>query len=121
MGWIQMRPTQTTMDNMGYSQHRFQQYYKNVKIEGGEYIVHTNNKGITYAANGEILTGLDINVVPVLSDKQAIDLVLKFVNAKEYMWQSEFWIRDLKERTGKPDTTYYPIPQLVIREIKKRS
>ena len=117
----EMRPTQTTMDNMGYSQHRFQQYYKNVKIEGGEYIVHTNNKGITYAANGEILTGLDINVVPVLSDKQAIDLVLKFVNAKEYMWQSEFWIRDLKERTGKPDTTYYPIPQLVIREIKKRS
>lgn len=109
---------ETVMDDLGFTHYRFQQYYKDIKVDGGAYQVHTNKNSITYAANGKILTDIDINVVPVLNDKQAIDITLKFVNANEYMWQSEFWEKDLKERTGNSDTTYFPIPQLVIREIK---
>lgn len=105
-------------DDLGFTHYHYQQYYKNIKIDGGTYNVHTNKDGMTYAANGKIFTGIDINIVPVLSAYQAIDLTLKFINAKEYMWQSEFWEKNLKERTRNPDTTFYPIPQLVIREIK---
>jgi len=109
------------MDDLGFTHYQFHQYYKNIKIDGATYYVHTNENGITYAANGELLTGIDLNVVPRLSDKQAIDLALKYTNATEYMWQSDFWEEDLKVRTGKPDTTYFPFPKLVIREIKSNN
>lgn len=112
---------ETEKDDLGFTHFRYQQYYRNIKIDGGTYNVHTDKNGITYAANGKILTGIAINIVPVLSTKQAIDLTLKYINAKEYMWQSKLWEKDLKERTGKSDTTYYPIPQLVIREIKHKN
>lgn len=111
----------TTKDDLGFTNYQYQQYYKNIKVYGGTYNVHTNRNGITYVANGKILTGIDINVVTVLDDKQAIDQTLKYVDAKEYMWQSEFWEKELKERTRKPDTTFFPVPQLVIREIKNKN
>jgi len=112
---------ETVTDDLGFTHHRYQQYYKNIKVDGATYNVHTNKNGITYAANGKILTGIDINVVPSLDDKQAIDLTLKYVNAKEYRWQSDYWEKNLQERTGNSDTTFYPIPQLVIREIKNNN
>lgn len=110
-----------TKDDLGFSHYQYQQYYKNIQISGGTYNVHTNKKGVTYAANGKILIGIDINVVPVLNENQVIEKALNYVNAKEYMWQSDFWEKDLRERTGKSDTTYFPIPQLVIREIKNKN
>lgn len=105
-------------DDLGFTHYRYQQYYKNIKIEGGEFIVHANKNGITYAGNGKLFRGIDIPVVPILGTQQAIDFVLKHVSAKEYMWQSEVLEKDLKERTGKSDTTFYPTAQLVIKEIK---
>jgi Zn-dependent metalloprotease len=107
----------TEKDDLGFTHYQYQQYYKNIKVDGGTYTVHTNKDGITYAANGNLDKGIDINVVPALTANQVIDIALNYVNAKEYMWQSEFWEKNLKERTGKIDTTYYPIPQLVIRGI----
>src|SRR5688572_19453195 len=38
-------------DVLGYVHSRYQQYYKNIKVEGGEYIVHEKG-GFTYLANG---------------------------------------------------------------------
>ena len=108
-------------DDLGFTHYHYQQYYKNIKIEAGTFTIHTNKNRITYAANGKILTGINIDIIPVLTPKQAIDLSLKYINAKEYMWQSEFWEKNLKERTGNPDATYYPKPELVIREIKNKN
>jgi Zn-dependent metalloprotease len=108
-------------DKAGYTHFQFYQYYKNIRVDDGTYNVHADKDGVIYAANGKLDTGIDINIVPVLSDKQAIDIALKFVNAKEYMWESDFWERNLKERTGKNDTTYYPTPELVIRGKKDNS
>jgi bacillolysin len=111
----------TTKDDLGFTHFQYQQYYKNIIVSGGTYNVHSNKKGITFAANGKILTEIYINVLPILNEKQIIDKTLKYVNAKEYMWQSDFWEKDLKVRTGKADTTFFPTPQLVIREIKNKN
>lgn len=116
-----MQIVQITKDDLGYTHHRYQQYYKNIRIDGGTYTIHTNRNGISYAANGKLFIGIDINVVPGISPKQAINEALKYVNANEYMWQSEFMEKELKEKTGKADTSYYPTPELVIREIINRT
>ena len=33
------------------------------------------------------------------------------------MWQSKDWDNDLKKRTNNPDTSYYPIPELVLYKM----
>jgi bacillolysin len=109
----------TRKDDLGFTHYLYQQYYKNICIDEGTYIVHSNKNGITYAANGKLHTGIDISVIPVLNDQQAIDAALKYVKAKEYMWQSDFWEKDLQARTLKTDTSYYPVPKLVIRKNRK--
>lgn len=108
----------TESDDLGFIQNHYQQYYKNIIIDGETFTVHTNKAGITYAANGNILTGINLEIVPVLSANEAIDFALKSINSKEYRWQSDFWEKEIKERTGKPDSTYFPVPELVIKEIK---
>ena len=69
--------TKIEKDDLGYSHYKYLQYYKDIRIDGGIYTVHTNKKGITYAANGKILNGIDISVVPNLNEKQAIEIGLK--------------------------------------------
>ncbi|WP_291124868.1 hypothetical protein [Flavobacterium sp. UBA6031] len=101
--------------------YKYQQYFKDVKIEGGEFIVHTDKDYFTNSANGKLFTDIDINVVPTLNAKQSIDIALDHISAKEYKWESEFWKNELKTKTGKPDTSYYPVPQLVIRQIRNRN
>lgn len=108
----------TDKDDLGFTQNHFQQYYKNIPIDGESVTVHTQKNGITYAANGNILTGINLDIIPVLSPPQAIDFALKKINSQEYRWQSEFWKNEIKERTAKPDASYFPIPELVIKEIK---
>lgn len=105
-------------DDLGFTQNHYQQYYKNIKIDGESFTVHTNKSGITYAANGNILTGIDLNIVPILIASEAINFALKSINSQEYRWQSDFWEKEIKERTGKPDSTYFPVPELVIKEVK---
>lgn len=109
---------QTDKDGLGYTHFRFQQYYKNIKVEGGIYVIHTNENGKTYAANGKLFTGIDINTAPSINSTQAIEFALAYVSAKKYKWQSDYWEKNLKERTGNPDTSYYPSPRLSIKEFK---
>ena len=48
-----MRLYKIEKDNLGFTHYRFMQYYKNIRIAGAEYILHVDNKGVTYAANGQ--------------------------------------------------------------------
>lgn len=95
-------------------------YYKGIKVDGATYNVHVNKEGITYSANGSILTGLNLSITPLLDKEQSIEKVLNYVQAKEYRWQSEYWSNNIKERTGKANATYYPQPELVIRAINNK-
>ena len=111
-----MKVNKSFIDDIGFTHINYQQYYKGIPIDGESVNVHTNKNGETYAATGRILKGINEEIAPKLSLQEAIDVALKFVNAKEYMWQNTYWENDLKEKTSKIDTTYYPKPTLVIKE-----
>ena len=117
----EMMNYKTEVDDLGFTQNHFKQYYKNIIIDGESFTVHTNKGGSTYAGNGNILTGISLNTVPILTANEAIDFALKSINSKEYRWQSDFWEKEIKERTAKPDSSYFPTPELVIKEIKNAS
>lgn len=112
---------ETERVDSGTTLYKFQQYFKDVKIEGAEFIVHSDQNDVISTANGKLISGIDINVIPILNSNQSIDIALKHISAKEYKWQSKFWEDDLKVRTCNPDTSYFPVPRLVIRQIKNRN
>ena len=111
-----MKVNKSFKDDIGFTHINYQQHYKGILIDGESVNVHTNKEGETYAATGRILKGINLAIAPKLSPQEAIDIALKFVNAKEYMWQNTYWENNLKEKTSKTDTTYYPKPTLVIKE-----
>ena len=106
----------TFVDDIGFTIRNYQQFYKSIPIDGESVNVHTNKNGETFAATGKILKGINVETSPKLSPQEAIDLVLAFVNAKEYRWQNSFWENELKQKNTNADTTYYPKPFLVIKE-----
>lgn len=104
----------TFVDDIGFTHRNYQQYFKGIPIDGESVNVHTNKNGETYAATGRILKGINIDVVPKLTPQEAIEAALRYVNAQEYMWQNALFENELKEKEN--DATYYPKPQLVIKE-----
>ena len=98
---------------MGHLHLRFNQYYKNIRIANAEYIVHLNKQGLAYVANGRYVRSMNKNVAYQLSKTQALDKALGKIKATRYKWQDKYWEQEIKERTKKSDTSYYPKGELI--------
>lgn len=103
-------------DALGYKHYRYQQYYKNIKVEGGEYILHELN-GRLISANGKLVRGLSIPIKPAISNSTALNLALKTFGAKKYRWQDKHEEQYLKDLHNDPNATYFPTPELVITRL----
>ncbi|MEO8150894.1 MAG: M4 family metallopeptidase [Bacteroidia bacterium] len=109
----EMRLYKIKTDNLGFTHYRFNQYYSNARISGAQYIVHVNNEGKTYCANGQYVRGMYQPFSYSLSLKDALQKALVYVGATKYMWEDDFWERDLKEKYNNKDTSYYPKGELI--------
>lgn len=116
-----MKVNKSFKDDIGFTHINYQQHYKGILIDGESVNVHTNKEGETYAATGRILKGISVETNPKLTAQEAIDIALKFVNAKEYMWQNTYWENELKQKNNDPNATYYPSPTLVVKEKRNYS
>lgn len=63
-------------DNLGYTHYRYQEYYKDVKVEFGVYYVHIKD-GRVVSANGEFFNDINLNTKPSVSYTQANKNALK--------------------------------------------
>jgi Zn-dependent metalloprotease len=101
---------ETEQDELGYT-HRFhQQYYRGVRVEGGEFSVHAL-KGNIKSILGTFIPVGEVDVTPVLSEAEALEHALKHIGAKAYKWQIT------EEEAGKKEyysDTYYPRGELTI-------
>jgi bacillolysin len=109
----EMRQGKINKDPMGHLHLRFNQYYKNIRIANAEYIVHLNKQGLAYVANGRYVRSMNKNVAYQLSKTQALDKALGKIKATRYKWQDKYWEQEIKERTKKSDTSYYPKGELI--------
>jgi bacillolysin len=103
-------------DLIGNKHYRYQQYYKNILVEGGEYIVHEKD-GIAVSVNGEIAGELAVITTPVITDQQALTVALNYLKADEYYWQNEIREKYLKAETKNSEATYFPKAELVFARI----
>lgn len=92
---------------------KFQQYYKGIKVENAEYIIHAR-KGIIETINGDFAQINLPSVSPSINDQQALKKALDFVHSKIYKWEDENCEKNIKESTNNPNATYFPYGELVI-------
>lgn len=109
----EFRLIRETTDKWGITNLRFQQYYKGIKVENREYLVHGKN-GTIETINGDFVHVNLSSVTPSITEQQALKKAVDFVNAKEYKWQDKNYEKFIKQMTGDRDATYYPKGELVI-------
>ncbi len=110
----QMRPLRTEADALGMVHERFQQYYKGVKVEHGQYSAHLRN-GVVESLSGELKRpAAGLVVRPALTEAAALTRALAAVGATRYKWQEPIEEADLRQRTGDARATYRPKGELVL-------
>ena len=65
----EMRLYRVKSDELDYKHYRYQQYYKGIKVEGAEYVVHTKDD-LAITGNGKIINKLKLNVIPFITSEQ---------------------------------------------------
>lgn len=99
------------VDDIGMNHRRYQQYYQQVKVVTGEYILH-ERQGRVVSANGMFYRGLNLSTAPALTEKSALDAAMRTIGATKYLWQAsaaeqELWL-------GHAHASAYPKGELVV-------
>lgn len=108
-----MRTRRVEKDRIGFTHERVSQTYNNIRVEDGEYIIHSKD-GYVQTANGMWFDGIAVNTNAALTKDQAVAKATAYVGASQYRWQMPEMEAALKEISGDPDATYYPGGELVI-------
>jgi Zn-dependent metalloprotease len=97
-------------DKLGQKHLKVQQYYRDIKVAGGQYIFHYDGNFVK-SANGKLIKNINVSVVPSISESKALAFALKSVNGKSYMWEKP-GMKDFALKTeGK---SYKPRAELFI-------
>lgn len=94
---------------------KYQQFYKGLKVEFGVQNVVSEN-GNLKVINGRHIEISKINVIPKLTEKEALSFALKGIGAKDYMWENKNNEDFLKKEQNESNATFYPKGELLIIE-----
>jgi len=108
-----MENFKTETDPLGYSTYRFQQYYKNIKVEFATVLL-SEKDGQLKTMIGKTASAINVNTVPQITEANALQNALNSIQAQEYLWQHPANEAHLKEITKDPQATFYPRGELVI-------
>lgn len=108
-----MHLIESTKDDQGYTHNRYQQYYKNIKVEDAEFFEHVKNCKVELM-HGKIVEQLNLSVVPAYNEQQALNAGLSFLGASQYAWENTEWEQELKDDLDDASATYYPSGELVL-------
>jgi Zn-dependent metalloprotease/photosystem II stability/assembly factor-like uncharacterized protein len=109
----ELRLAQTFEDKLGEKHYRFDQYYKGIKVEGAQFILHEKN-GFIKAANGQLVHGLAANISPRLSENAALNNAVRHIGAEKYMWDSKSNEEFIKHEQKNSNATFYPKGELIL-------
>ena len=100
-----LRGDKSEKDQIGFTHDKYQQYYKNVKVEGAVYTVHSKNNVIE-SYSGEFKGIRSFDVSPSISASQGLDAAMRHAGGTLYAW-------DNSVKAGYPDYAK-PTGELVI-------
>ena len=95
--------------------HKFYtEYYKGIKVEGSRYGIHYDKQGVIKSMNGNFRSIDTLNIVPNITETDAIEVALNHVGATEYAWQNKEEENMLKVARGDFNATYKPTGEILI-------
>ncbi len=109
----EMVSIKTEADDLGMTHEKYQQYYRGIKVEHAVYSVHTK-AGKIESLTGRVSHIGQLDVLPQLAAKAALERALAIVGAKRYMWQVPEEETGLKQRENNASATYLPKGELVV-------
>ena len=68
----QVRPYETSQDEVRLFHVRFHQFYQGVQVEGGGIIVHLTQDTLAYATSGALMIDVTADIHPTVTQQQAI-------------------------------------------------
>lgn len=111
----EMKVSKEESDPLGFTHYRYQQYYQNIPVRAGEYIIHAMN-GKSVCGNGKIVKGINVSVIPQITPLEAVEAVKKYIGAESYMWEDAAEEALLKGVKNDPAASYFPSPELMIAD-----
>ncbi|WP_061231178.1 M4 family metalopeptidase thermolysin [Leptospira weilii] len=96
---------------------RFQQYYKNIKVENGIYTIESKDNTIESMSGNFSEVPSDLITTPSLSETDALSKALKHFGAKKYIWESPEREEMLKTIKKDSKATYFPKGELLISKL----
>jgi Zn-dependent metalloprotease len=104
----------TTVNDMEV--HRYQQYFKGIKVEHGNYMLMSKVNVVEHIQGDFYSLEENTAVSATLTEVQALQKALSFIGATTYKWQLPAEELQLKKETGNAQATYYPKGELVYVE-----
>lgn len=110
----EMRLMSQKPDKLGYTHYKYQQYYKGIRVSGAEFIVHQNNSGRVYSANGKIVSGINTDISNPALEPNALAEALKYVKSDAYYWKNEERELEIRQKNNDPSASWFPKGELVF-------
>ena len=101
--------TKSEIDNLGFTNEKFQLFHQGIKVEFATYSLHSK-AGVLKSMNGETYSLENVNTTPTLSNQQAFQNALRHTNAKSYLWQNEVESKSMDYQ--KPEGELVLLPML---------
>ncbi|EDM45497.1 thermolysin [unidentified eubacterium SCB49] len=79
----------------GSIHQKFQQYYRDVKVEGGIGILHGNNARVKSVSSEFYKINKDFSTLPTLNNQEAFDRAIVHTGATLYLWEDEASAKEL--------------------------
>lgn len=104
-----------------YTHYRYQQYYKNIPVEGAFYIEHFTPKGKLDYINAKVSTHITQNATPQISALNAVSTLIDSIQIRyehkghpvEFAWQDSTWENQIKSDKQDSNATWYPKAKLI--------
>lgn len=100
-------------DELGYKHYRYQQNFRDYPIEGAQLLIHENQEGKVYVANGGLVRGIEEEANVVLNEAAALQKALQYSKGKTFAWQNDDYQKALQASTDNPHASFYPKGELV--------
>lgn len=94
-------------DESQRTHEHFQQYYKGIKVEYGVIITHSLN-GEVYLINGEAYDASQLNLVPTLSNENALNVILNSKQGAEFLWDAKEDAAALNYKKPEGELVFFP-------------
>ena len=105
-------------DNAGFKHDKFQQFYKDIKVEFATYTIHSEGEDLQ-SMSGEYYNIQGVDVTPKISSDVAFRKAVKHIGANSYMWEDP--ASAAKIGYQKPEGELVLLPTMEFEAVNEKS